>query len=121
MLKTQKDDTPRNARYPEKHENQEARKTKKHETTRTTSLVFLVCLYGLVFSVVHVLSCHVLVCLVCLVWSVWSGLQVSWWGRLGGIAAIWFVWPGSVCLVGCLRAVLVRLEVSWGHLGPPFR
>ena len=70
------------------------------------------------------LSCRVLVCLVCLVWpglvwSVWSGLQVSWGGRFGGIAAIWSVWSGSVCLVGCLGAVLVRLEVSWGHLGPP--
>ena len=67
----------------------------------------------------HVLSCHVLVCLVlsglvCLVWST-SVLG----GRLGGIAAIWSVWSGSVCLVGCLGAVLVRLEVSWGHLGPP--
>ena len=61
------------------------------------------------------------------VWSVWFGLVCLVWstsvlgGRLGGIAAIWSVWSGSVCLVGCHGVVLVRLEVSWGHLGPPLR
>ena len=72
------------------------------------------------FSVVPVLSCSGLSGLYGLVWSGLSGLVYKCLGGLisgvlqqsGLSGLVLSVWSG---------AVLVRLQVYWGHLGPPLR